>query len=157
MNYYNEFEPKAAAALKQLISDGLIPRGNVDDRSITEIRADELKGYTQCHFFAGIGGWSRALELAGWPADRPVWTGSCPCQPFSTAGKQKVTSITKRHTSEETFFLLLSLSKYDITPSRDTETLLKGTLDEWIKQWSCKTKLTHTIVALHIMKRKRKD
>ena len=43
-------------------------------------------GYTQCHFFAGIGGWSYALRLAGWPDDRPVWTGSCPCQPFSGAG-----------------------------------------------------------------------
>ena len=28
-----------------------------------------------------------ALRLAGWPDDRAVWTGSCPCQPFSTAGK----------------------------------------------------------------------
>ncbi|WP_425599092.1 DNA cytosine methyltransferase [Xanthomonas cannabis] len=25
--------------------------------------------------------------MAGWPDDRPVWTGSCPCQPFSAAGK----------------------------------------------------------------------
>lgn len=92
MNYYNEFEPKAAAALKQLISDGLIPKGDVDDRSITDVRPEELKGYTQCHFFAGIGGWSLALKLALWPDDRPVWTGSCPCQPFSTAGKQKGTA-----------------------------------------------------------------
>lgn len=44
--------------------------------------------YTQCHFFAGIGGWSYALELAGWPPENPVWTGSCPCQPFSVAVKQ---------------------------------------------------------------------
>ncbi len=89
MNYYNEFDPKAAAGLKQLIVDGLIPKGDVDERSITEVRASELAGYTQCHFFAGIGGWSRALHLAGWPTDRSVWTGSCPCQPFSSAGKQR--------------------------------------------------------------------
>lgn len=89
MNYYNEFDPKAAAALRQLIADKLIPYGDVDDRSITEVRPEDLKGYTQCHFFAGIAGWSLALQLAGWPTDRPVWTGSCPCQPFSTAGKQK--------------------------------------------------------------------
>ena len=46
-----------------------------------------LLGYMLCHFFAGIGGWSYALRLAGWPDNRPVWTGSCPCQPFSAAGK----------------------------------------------------------------------
>lgn len=88
MNYYNEFDPKAAAWLRELIKQGHIPNGVVDERSITEIKPNELTQYTQCHFFAGIGGWSLALELAGWPADRPVWTGSCPCQPFSIAGTQ---------------------------------------------------------------------
>jgi len=88
MNYYNEIDPKAAAWLRELIKQGLIPDGIVDERSITEIKPNELKQYTQCHFFAGIGGWSLALQLAGWPATRPVWTGSCPCQPFSSAGKQ---------------------------------------------------------------------
>ena len=34
-----------------------------------------------------LAGWSYALRLAGWPDERPVWTGSCPCQPFSAAGK----------------------------------------------------------------------
>ena len=88
MNYYNENDPKAAAWLRCLIADGLIPAGVVDDRSITEISPNDLSDFTQCHFFAGIGGWSLALQLAGWPEDRPVWTGSCPCQPFSHAGKQ---------------------------------------------------------------------
>jgi DNA (cytosine-5)-methyltransferase 1 len=87
MNYYNEFDTKTAAWLRELISAKLIPAGDVDTRSIVDVSADELRGYTQCHFFAGIGGWSLALQLAGWPATRPVWTGSCPCQPFSTAGK----------------------------------------------------------------------
>ena len=88
MNYYNEIDDKAAAWLRELVSQKLIPAGDVDTRSIAEVKAHELKGYTQCHFFAGIAGWPLALQLAGWPADRPVWTGSCPCQPFSTAGKQ---------------------------------------------------------------------
>lgn len=87
MNYYNEFDPNAAAWLKQLIQLNLIPQGDVDTRSITEVKPHELTGYTQCHFFAGIGGWSYALQLAGWPTDRPVWSMSCPCQPFSSAGK----------------------------------------------------------------------
>ncbi len=88
MNFYNEHDPKAAAWLRALIKAGHIPSGVVDTRSITEIDPDELTDYTQCHFFAGIGGWSLALRYAGWPDTRPVWTGSCPCQPFSAAGRR---------------------------------------------------------------------
>lgn len=87
--YYNEFDPYAAAWLRNLIAEGLIAACEVDERSIAEVHPDDLRGYTQCHFFAGIGGWSLALRLAGWPDDTPVWTGSCPCQPFSTAGRRK--------------------------------------------------------------------
>ena len=85
--YYNENDEFAAKWLRNLISAGLIAGGDVDDRSITEVKADDVKNYTQCHFFAGIGVWSYALRRAGWSDSRPVWTGSCPCQPFSTAGK----------------------------------------------------------------------
>ena len=88
-SYYNEFDPFAASWLKELIKDGLITDGEVDDRSITEVSPSDLKGFKQCHFFAGIGGWPMALRLADWPDDRPVWTGSPPCQPFSVAGNQK--------------------------------------------------------------------
>lgn len=86
MNYYNEFDPFAAQWLRELIADGLLPPGDVDDRSIVDVRGADLRGYVQCHFFAGVGGWPYALRLAGWPDDRPAWTGSCPCQPFSVAG-----------------------------------------------------------------------
>jgi len=58
----------------------------VDERDIRDIRPEELHPYDQCHFFAGIGVWSHALRGAGWADDQPVWTGSCPCQPFSAAG-----------------------------------------------------------------------
>jgi DNA (cytosine-5)-methyltransferase 1 len=85
--YYNEFDPFAAAWLRELIKAGHIAPGDVDDRSIKDVSADDLRGYTQCHFFAGIGVWSHALRRAGWSDERPVWTGSCPCQPFSAAGK----------------------------------------------------------------------
>jgi len=92
MNYYNERDLFAAAWLRNLIAAGLLPDGYVDERSIVDVQPSDLEGYIQCHFFAGIGGWSRALELAGWPSDAPVWTGSCPCQPFSHAGRGKRTS-----------------------------------------------------------------
>jgi DNA (cytosine-5)-methyltransferase 1 len=87
MNYYNEIDPYAAQWLRNLVKAGRIPNGYVDERSIEDIKPDELKEYTQCHFFAGIAGWPLALRLAGWPDDKSVWTGSCPCQPFSSAGK----------------------------------------------------------------------
>jgi DNA (cytosine-5)-methyltransferase 1 len=87
--YYNEIDPHAAQWLRNLIAAGHIAPGDVDERSILEVKPDDLRGYTQCHFFAGIGGWSYALRLAGWADARPVWTGSCPCQPFSAAGKQR--------------------------------------------------------------------
>ena len=87
--YYNEFDKNAAAWLRELIKRGLIAPGDVDERSIVDVRPDDLAGYRQCHFFAGIGGWSYALRLAGWPDGREVWTGSCPCQPFSAAGKRE--------------------------------------------------------------------
>lgn len=87
--YYNENDKFAAAWLRELIVDGLIAPGDVDERSIVDVKASDLEGYDQHHFFAGIGGWSYALRLAGWPDDRPVWSGSCPCQPLSLAGSRK--------------------------------------------------------------------
>ena len=85
--YYNEIDPFAAQWLRELIKAGRIAPGIVDDRSIEDVKPKELEGYTQVHLFAGIGGWSHALRRAGWPDDKPVWTASCPCQPFSAAGK----------------------------------------------------------------------
>ncbi len=89
MTYYNEHDPGAAAWLRELIKAGLISAGDVDERSIEDVLPNELTGYIRCHFFAGVGVWDCALNRAGWPAERPVWTGSCPCQPFSAAGKGK--------------------------------------------------------------------
>jgi len=87
--YYNEIDPFAAQWLRELIIFGHIAPGDVNERSIEDVSPDDLRPYTQCHFFAGIGVWSYALRRAGWPDNRPVWTGSCPCQPFSTAGDGK--------------------------------------------------------------------
>jgi DNA (cytosine-5)-methyltransferase 1 len=86
--YYNEIDAAAGAVLRELIDRNVIMPGDVDSRSIKDVQPGDLAGYTQCHFFAGGGLWSVAARLAGWPDERPLWTGSCPCQPFSAAGKQ---------------------------------------------------------------------
>ncbi len=86
--FYNDNDRKAAAWMRELIAAGLIGAGSVDERSLQEITPQDVQGKGAAHFFAGIGGWELALQLAGWPGDRPVWTGSCPCQPFSVAGRQ---------------------------------------------------------------------
>jgi len=87
--FYNENDPYPAAWLRALIAAGLVMRGTVDERSVAELRPADLAGAGRAHFFAGIAGWDLALRLAGWPDGREVWTGSCPCQPFSGAGRRR--------------------------------------------------------------------
>ena len=98
MNFYNDNDPFCHDWLQYLACNHFIPGGVFDDQSIREISASDLSGFRQCHFFAGIGGWSRALEIIGWPraleiigwpADAEIWTASCPCQPFSRVGKRR--------------------------------------------------------------------
>ena len=87
LTYYNEHDKNAAEWLRNLCKAREITNGTVDERDIQTVMPDELAGMRRVHFFAGIGGWDLALRLAGWPTDREVWTGSCPCQPYSSAGK----------------------------------------------------------------------
>lgn len=89
VNYYNDNDPRAAAWLRELIAAGHLPPGTVDERSILEIKPSDLAGFDQCHFFAGIGGWPLALRWAGLEGVAGIWTGSCPCQPLSCAGKRQ--------------------------------------------------------------------
>ena len=87
--YHNEIDPQAAAWLRELIRQGLIAPGDVDNRSIEDVCPNDLSGFDQCHFFAGVGIWSHVLRNRHWCDNNPIWTGSCPCQPFSTAGQGK--------------------------------------------------------------------
>jgi DNA (cytosine-5)-methyltransferase 1 len=128
MNYYNEYDKKTAAWLRELIKQRLIPHGVVDERSITDVRPSDLAGYTQCHFFAGIGGWSLALQIAGWPSDRPVWTGSCPCQPFSTAGKG-LAQADERHLWPAFFNLIKECRPEHVFGEQVASAIGKGWLD----------------------------
>ena len=128
VNYYNEYDKKTAAWLRELIRQGLLPDGIVDERSIVDIKPSDLTGYTQCHFFAGIGGWSLALQLAGWPSDRPVWTGSCPCQPFSTAGKG-LAQADERHLWPVFFNLIKECKPKHVFGEQVASAIGKGWLD----------------------------
>ncbi len=122
--YYNEIDPYAAQWLRNLVNAGHIAPGDVDERSIVDVRADDLKGYVQCHFFAGIGGWSIALRLAGWPDDRPVWTGTCPCQPF-----QRRRQRARRPMTNATCGLRGFLSSASATLQSSLESRLRRRLD----------------------------
>jgi len=84
--FYNEIDPYAAQWLRNLIDAGHLASGVVDERDMRDLTPDDLLPFVQCHFFAGIGVWGHALRRAGWPDSTPIWTGSCPCQPFSAAG-----------------------------------------------------------------------
>ena len=126
--YYNEIDPYAAQWLRNLIDAGHIASGDVDTRSIADVKASDLTGYTQCHFFAGIGVWSHALRQSGWPDSRSVWTGSCPCQPFSIAGNGAGTTD-ERHLWP-VWFELIKQCRPDVVFGEQVESAIKhGWLD----------------------------
>lgn len=127
--YYNEFDPNAAEWLRELISMGLIADGIVDDRSILDVEASDLKGFTQHHFFAGIGVWSYALRNAGWSDDTPICTASLPCQPFSAAGK-RLGKADERHLLPH-FLDLVSQCNFDVIIGEQVPGAIKqGWLDD---------------------------
>ena len=105
MTLYNEIDEYASQWLQNLIDSGQISPGRVETKSITELDQIDLIGFDRVHLFAGIGGWEYALKLADWPQELPVWTGSCPCQPFSGAGKKKGVED-ERHLWPEMFRLI---------------------------------------------------
>jgi DNA (cytosine-5)-methyltransferase 1 len=102
--YYNEIDHYCCDWLSNLMDAGHITPGKIDDRSIADVSPDDVRGFERVHFFAGIAGWDLALNLAGW-ADGPVWSGSCPCQPFSAAGQGKAADD-ERHLWPDWFRLI---------------------------------------------------
>jgi len=126
--YYNENDPAAAAWPRELIKAGEIADGVVDGRGIEEVTAHDVRGFTQCHFFAGIGAWSLALRRGGWDDDRPVWTASLPCQPFSAAGKRE--GVEDRRHLWPVFFRLMLAGKCPSVPVLGEQVSGRGGL-EW--------------------------
>jgi DNA (cytosine-5)-methyltransferase 1 len=129
MVYYNEYDKRTAAWLRELIAMGAIADGEVDERSVIDVEPSDLEGFTQHHFFAGIGTWSYALRNAGWADDRPVCTASLPCQPFSVAGKQEGTND-ERHLLPH-FLELVRQCDFDTLFGEQVERAIKhGWLDD---------------------------
>jgi len=127
--YYNEIDPKKCAMLSQLMRDGHIRKGDIDDRSIRDVQPADVKGYERAHFFAGVGLWDYALDLAGWKQDTPVWTGSCPCQPFSSAGRQKA-QADDRHLWPEWERLIRECGPATVFGEQVASAIAKGWLDD---------------------------
>jgi DNA (cytosine-5)-methyltransferase 1 len=100
MVFFNDNNPFVCRWVKRLY-----PRSRVSLLSIADLIPEDVRGHKRVHLFAGIGGWEYALELAGWPQDAKVWTGSCPCQPFSMAGNRRG-KYDERHLWPEFFRLV---------------------------------------------------
>ena len=86
---YSDIDSYAAQWTRNLVAAGEIAAGVVDERSIRDLKPADVASYRQFHAFSGIGVWSRALRDAGWFDDANVWSGSCPCTPFSSAGRKR--------------------------------------------------------------------
>jgi DNA (cytosine-5)-methyltransferase 1 len=131
--YYNENNPYCAQWLRNLIANKLIAVGDVDERSIIEVKLSDLKGYTQCHFFAGIGGWSLALRMIGWPDARSVWSASVPCQPWSRARMHNMETTALRDERDlwPIFFKLFKAARPDALIG---EQVAGAQTLEWIKR-----------------------
>ena len=105
--YYNDIDPVACAVVEKMIEAALIPDGNVECKSITDIEPEDISDYGAVHMFCGIGLWPLALRQAGWPdpsegiPNSQVWTGSPPCQPFSVASTSKLGFNDERHLSPQ--------------------------------------------------------
>lgn len=85
MVLYTDIDEFCIWWIKRLVLQQELPYGECLTEDITNFDMGLLEWYNHCHFFAGIGGWALALSMAGVTHDFNVWTGSCPCQPFSTA------------------------------------------------------------------------
>lgn len=125
--YYNDNDANVCAWTRELIKAGLITDGDVDERPCQEVSGKDLVGYDRVHFFSGICGWDLALNIARW-GDRPIWTMSCPCQPFSAAGKGAAQED-ERHLWPEMFRLIRECRPDCVIGEQVEAAIGKGWLD----------------------------
>ena len=158
--YYNEIDPFAAQWLRNLIQKGLIADGEVDERSIADVQSDDLLGFVQCHFFAGIGGWSYAFRLAGIPDDLPWWSGSLPCQPWSDANIEWRGASDERHLAPYLLRLIAECRPPVVFGEQVEPAIRKGWLDNLFaalegKDYACAAAVLPAIGYGSIHERKR--
>jgi DNA (cytosine-5)-methyltransferase 1 len=127
--YYNEISVHKVETTRILAGWNEIAPGFVDERSIEEVQPEDISDYTQHHFFSGAGGWSLALRNAEWPDDAPVFTGSCPCQPYSASGKRTAQSD-PRHLWPQWFRLIRACKPSVIFGEQVASAIKHGWLDE---------------------------
>ena len=154
LTWFNEIDTFASDWLANLF-----PGSVIDRRSIADVKAHDVEGEGRRHFFAGIGGWELALELAGWPRDRSVWTGSCPCQPFSRAGRTEGTKDT-RHLWPDFFRLIRECRPDTIFGEQVSSVLGRNWLDGVCRDlegegYACGVVVlgAHSVAAPHIRQR----
>src|SRR5690348_3762426 len=127
--FYNEIDQFCCAWMSNLMDAGQITPGVINDRSIEELTPEDVKGYDRAHFFAGIACWDYALNQAGWKDGRgSIWTGSCPCQPFSSAGKREGTND-KRHLWPE-WMRLIRACKPKVVFGEQVDAVCRGEVGE---------------------------
>lgn len=110
--------------MRELISVGHITAGDVVHADIATLRAEQFAGYNRVHLFAGIAGWDVALTRAGWPDSVPVMTGSCPCQPFSSANLSENKGIGSERDIWHEMHRLIRTSKIPFVFGEQVETAI---------------------------------
>lgn len=87
MILYTDIEPFCCNVLRARVADGGLLPGDVWERDVRTLTADELKPYTQVHLFCGVGGFPLGVQMAG-ASHVPMVTAGFPCVDISRMGRR---------------------------------------------------------------------